>query len=149
MVVGMCWYLNNTVYVPHLPILHSYSFSTAHFPFETRQPQPPNLSGPTLWSTITREWKTTIFKRKHIFNLDLLKMLGKSKKYSPKWWYNSELPWYKVKSKNLTFNKSKTKALNSIQILAQHLRMIMAIHQASCGIGNASFKYSLGHWTLT
>ena len=31
-------------------------------------------------------------------DLDLLKMPGKSKTYSPKWWFDGDLPWYKVKS---------------------------------------------------
>ena len=34
----------------------------------------------------------------NILIFDLLKMLGKSKKYSPKWWFDDNLPWYKVKS---------------------------------------------------
>ena len=25
-------------------------------------------------------------------------MLGQTKKYSPKWWFDGDLPWYKVKS---------------------------------------------------
>lgn len=38
-------------------------------------------------------------------NLDLLKMLGTGKTKSRKWWFDGDLPWYKVKE---TFNTSKT-----------------------------------------
>jgi len=34
------------------------------------------------------------------YNLDLLKMLGTSKTKSGKWWFDGDLPWYKV-TKNL------------------------------------------------
>ena len=29
---------------------------------------------------------------------DLLKMLGKSRTYPPKWWFDGDLPWYKVEN---------------------------------------------------
>ena len=37
-------------------------------------------------------------------SLDLLQMFGKSKNYSPKWWFNGGLPW---KIQQITFNISK------------------------------------------
>jgi len=55
-----------------------------------------------------------------IFFLDLLKMLGTSKKYSPKWWFKGDLPWYKVKNdlKQIQlvggFNPLKNMSLNWI-----------------------------------
>ncbi len=30
--------------------------------------------------------------------LELLKVPQKNKKYSSKWWFNGDLPWYKVKN---------------------------------------------------
>ncbi len=40
-----------------------------------------------------------------IHDLDVLKMLGKSERYSPKSWFDGDFPWYKVKNHQL--NKSK------------------------------------------
>ena len=42
---------------------------------------------------------TDRWKQANLFSvvvLDLLKMLRKSKTYSPKWWSNCDFPWYKV-----------------------------------------------------
>ena len=82
-----------------------------------------------LVSYIEGETRQRAFKKGNCY-LDLLEMLGKSKKYHPKWWFNGDLPWYKIthhlKQKVRLLQREDSKMLYAWNPIVQSLGYFVA-----------------------